>query len=67
MKKTELTLKRAGVPRKKVVISELHGNLPEVGDVATIDGVDWKIMRVKEIEVIAEFSTAGGKLKQVFP
>lgn len=41
--------------------------IPENGEVLPIDGADWIVDRVTDTKIFAEFSTASGKLKQVYP
>ena len=51
--------------RRMYILTE--GHIPSKGDVLTFDGEDWTVDRIRDTQVFAVFSTAGGKLKQVFP
>jgi hypothetical protein len=52
--------------RKSLILS--GPPIPRVGDVCTINGQDWPVVRTEDVEVYAEFhKSPGGKLVQVFP
>jgi len=62
---TYITLRSASGSKRKFPIT--GSVIPEIGDVVTLNGQDHTVVARKEEKVIAEFSTAGGKLTQVFP
>lgn len=59
-----ITMKRGKMTKKLLLVG---GPCPKIGDELTLEGVAWFVTKVKDEEIFAEFSTAGGKLKQVFP
>jgi hypothetical protein len=59
-----ITVQRGRCKRSFVLTA---GPIPEVEDVCTLGGEDWIVVKVEETDIIASFSTAAGKLKQVFP
>jgi hypothetical protein len=58
------TLKSATGSKRKLLVT---GAAPRVGDVCTVNGQDFAVVKVKPEKIIAEFSTEDGKLTQVFP
>jgi len=62
---TYITLRSASGSKRKFPIT--GSIIPEIGDVVTLNGHDHTVIARKEEKVFAEFSTAGGKLTQVFP
>lgn len=58
-------LKRGKQKRKFILCG---GVIPEAGDVCTLKGEDWEVVKVEETEIVAQFRhDHGGTLKQVFP
>ena len=59
-----ITLKR-GKKRRSFVL--MDGPRPDPGDVCTINGEDWIVIKSEETQILASFSAKRGKLKKVFP
>ena len=62
---TYITLRSASGSKRKLPIT--GSIIPEIGDAVTLNGQVYTVVARKEEKVFAEFSTAGGKLTQVFP
>ncbi len=59
-----LTLKLGKVKRKIVATNP---PFPSVGDLVTIDGQDWPVVKAQKTQVVFEFERLGKRLKQVYP
>ena len=64
---TRITVRQPGKKRKQTFVL-MNDVIPDIGDLCTIKGVDYEVTKIeKDHKPAAVFSTAGGKLKQVFP
>ena len=65
---TQITVQNPHTRKRQKLVLTNGGPVPENGDICTIKGVDWVVIKVDSAyQPIATFSTEAGKLKQVFP
>lgn len=56
---------KCGKVRRKFVL--YGGPVPHLNDVCVLNGQDWLVYKIEDVEILAQFSTTNGKLRQVFP
>ena len=59
-----VTLQYGTTKRKLLLVDPPY---PERGEILTIEGQNWLVKKITDEKVIFEFTTEGGKLRQVFP
>jgi hypothetical protein len=59
-----ITIKN-GKQTKHVVL--IAPPFPDVGDVLTDGPTEWTVTKIQNTEILAQFSTRGKRLRQIFP